>query len=82
VQQAVEDLVARTPWAGPTPVSHRPLDTRAAWRTVAREYHMELRNRVVEALEEGQEEGQTCPVRLEGSSVVGAVHTRQTPRKA
>ena len=85
MQQAVGDLAVRMPWAeGPTPVLHRPLYTRAAWRTVARVYHMDLRNRVVDGLEEGPEEaleGHTCLVCLEGSSVVGAVHMRQTPRK-
>jgi hypothetical protein len=36
VQQAVEALEVRMPWEqGPMLASHRPLDTRVAWQTVA-----------------------------------------------
>lgn len=58
----------------------RPLDTRVVrLQTVALEYYTETETHLLE--EEDLEGGRNDLARLEGSSVVAAVHTRQTVRK-
>lgn len=58
----------------------RPLETRVVRpQTVALEYYTETETHLLE--EEDLEGGRNDLARLEGSSVVAAVHTRQTVRK-
>ena len=60
------------------PAPHMPLYTRAARKIAVQGWHMGPHNHVTEV---DLKEGRMRLVRLEGSSVVARVQTRQTPRK-